>query len=129
MGGRTQKDAKSSGNKRLLARANGARTKQQAGGNAVRIPKKPQLDYSVRYGDNYNRECAIARTKLEKHGNKCCCCLKRKFKELHHTNYGRNYLGVNWFPVCQNCHDRVCHNTKNWVQDNKNPVWGNKNTE
>ncbi|WP_322706377.1 hypothetical protein [Nostoc sp. DedQUE04] len=112
-----------------MARNDGTRTKQQTSGTAARVPTKPQLDYSVRYGNNYSRECAIARSELEKYGSLCCCCLKRKFDELHHTSYGSNHLGKNWFPTCERCHTEICHNSGNWIVDNKNPVWGNRNTE
>jgi len=55
--------------------------------------------------------------------------LKQKFEELHHANYSGNHLGQNWFPVCERCQTKVCHNPKNWILDKKNPVWGNRNTE
>ncbi|MFN6560069.1 MAG: hypothetical protein RMY28_009695 [Nostoc sp. ChiSLP01] len=112
-----------------MARTHGAATKRQTGRTHSRTSTKPQLDYSVRYGNNYSKECAIAHSKLEKYGSLCCCCLKQKFDELHHAKYGGNNLGDNWFPVCERCHTEVCHNLKNWIKDKQNPIWGNQNTE
>ncbi len=129
MGKRTRTSTKHRGNKSQVGGNDGTRAKQQASRTTARVPTKPQLDYSVRYGSNYSRECALARSKLEEYGSTCCCCLKRKFDELHHTSYEGNNLGINWFPVCDRCHTKVCHDTKNWIIDKKNPVWKNRSIE
>ncbi len=63
----------------------------------------------------------------------CVVCMTTKSKELHHTSYSLygsgDQVGVNVFPVCKNCHQIVCHSTKNWITDLTNPTFGNKSTE
>ncbi|MEH2135413.1 hypothetical protein [Nostoc sp.] len=86
------------------------------------------MNWDARYGRNYKKQCAIAHEKHKKGKSLCCCCLKQRADEMHHTSYGGNRLGDNWFPMCKRCHEDVCHLNSNWIKDNKNPVWGNRNT-
>ncbi len=63
----------------------------------------------------------------------CVVCKTAKSEQIHHTSYSRtgidDQVGVNVFPVCKNCHQIVCHSTKNWITDLTNPTFGNKSTE
>jgi len=128
MGARAKKSTKPRRNQNQMARNNRANTNKQASGIATRVPTK-SLNWNARYGKNYKKQCAIAHQQHKKGKSLCCCCLKQLAKYLHHTSYGGNRLGDNWFPVCKRCHDDLCHSPDNWMKDNKNPVWGNRNTE
>lgn len=86
-------------------------------------------DYSQRYGIDYQKRVGIAMHHHRKlNGGICCCCLVRQAKEMHHTSYGSDRFGSNWFPVCIFCHRQICHNKKNWVRYfGEKALFGNQN--
>lgn len=86
-------------------------------------------DYSVRYSSNYSSRVAAAHKLHNLFANGiCCCCMDAPAEEIHHTSYGKDHFGVNWFPVCKHCHDTQCHSKKNWVRySGIASVWGNHN--
>jgi putative DNA primase/helicase len=63
----------------------------------------------------------------------CVVCMTTKSKELHHTSYSLygsgDQVGINVFPVCENCHRNECHSDANWITDLNDPIFGNRNTD
>ncbi|WP_375511786.1 hypothetical protein [uncultured Nostoc sp.] len=91
------------------------------------MKKSNQLNWRKRYGNIkvYKKQCAIAHQSVK---GLCCVCLVRPSEQLHHAKYGNDEIGLTVFPVCLNCHNQVCHSSKNWNKDKTRPVWGNQNT-
>jgi|SRR5579883_1440019 len=85
------------------------------------------LDWDSRYGDveQYKKICAAAHRSTH---NICCVCMQRPSEEMHHTSYGKHSQGINFFPACAACHLLVCHSSKNWIKDKKDPVKKSHNT-
>ncbi|MGB6301153.1 MAG: hypothetical protein WBF90_33935 [Rivularia sp. (in: cyanobacteria)] len=82
------------------------------------------MGFEERYGKGYSRICAIAHKRTNQ---LCCCCLSAKSEEIHHALYGFDVIGWSIFPVCKECHTKICHNKENWIVDEDNPVWNNRN--
>lgn len=89
--------------------------------------KNQNLDYSKRYGNpkKYRKQCAIAHKST--HGL-CCVCMVKKSEQLHHAYYGQDVIGESVFPVCLRCHQTICHSSENWIIDEDDKVWKNRNT-
>ena len=87
------------------------------------------MGFEERYSEDYLQRVAVA----AKHWNKlangvCCCCGIAPFEEFHHTSYGADKLGKNWFPVCLSCHKKVCHSKKYWIRlKGEEAIFGNHN--
>jgi phage regulator Rha-like protein len=94
--------------------------------------------------DEYQRLCESRYQPWDKHrilctkahnqaSGVCVCCMKAKSEQVHHTNYSLygsgDQVGVNVFPVCENCHRNECHSDANWITDSDDPTFGNRNTE
>jgi hypothetical protein len=94
------------------------------------IMKNTPLDYQQRYPENYLKRVYRAHQHHRKiAGGWCCHCLVRQAEQMHHTSYGNDRLGYNWFGVCVTCHKYHCHSKLNWIkQKGKAAIWGNANT-
>ena len=94
--------------------------------------------------DEYQRLCESRYQPWDKHrilctkahnqaSGVCVCCMKAKSEQVHHTNYflygSGDQVGVNVFPVCENCHRNECHSDANWITDLDDPTFGNRNTD
>ena len=88
--------------------------------------------YDDRYVGNWKQ---IAKASHKAVKRTCCLCRKSKSQEAHHVRYrdwkgaiaGRELPGVDVFPVCLLCHERL-HRADAWTQSWKNPVQAtNKN--
>jgi hypothetical protein len=106
----------------------------------LRLPKSPgtksrygDQDWEVRYALNYKRVAGLAHIAVK---NKCCNCLRKKSKQVHHVMYqdkdgaiaGRELPGVHIFPLCVDCHKRA-HLRDVWIRNRQNPVLGHRNTD
>ncbi len=78
----------------------------------------------------YRKQVALAHREHKQAQNRCCCCLTIRATQMHHTEYGTTeQIGINWFPLCKNCHHEIAHSTANWIKSRVNPVWSNRNTQ
>ncbi|NES80757.1 MAG: hypothetical protein F6K10_04800 [Moorea sp. SIO2B7] len=57
----------------------------------------------------------------------CCVCQVKLAKHAHHLSYdGKNDKPKkNMIPVCEECHDKVCHSELNWKEDFTS-IWKSK---
>lgn len=94
--------------------------------------------------DEYQRLCESRYQSWDKHrilctkahnqaSGVCVCCMKAKSEQVHHTSYSLygsgDQVGINVFPVCENCHRNECHSDANWITDLDDPIFGNRNTD
>lgn len=107
--------------------------------------RRKRVNYNARYkgnpkGKRYRTMCAIAHRSSKQ---LCCCCLVRPSNILHHSQYGKDAIGVTVFPVCggrydddgnllsgssPGCHELKCHAPSNWITYKRSPLWKNHNT-
>lgn len=98
----------------------------------ISLIKSKEIDYSVRYADNWG-EISLQAKLLTKY--KCCFLnCRSNCVETHHALYsdklgmiaGREVPGVHVFPLCQK-HHKLAHSKRNWICA-MNPVENNRNT-
>lgn len=88
--------------------------------------------YHSRYAPDWGERSRKCRAKT---GGMCCCCMREKATETHHTRYSKNGRsiagkekpGEDIFGLCKQCHELIAHSPKNWVRDSKNPALFNRN--
>ena len=89
-----------------------------------------EINWNKRYCWNYSERVKAASRLWNIVGRGLCvCCMVSPAQEIHHTSYGSDSLGINWFPVCVKCHKQQCHSSENWIKDKDDPLWSNRNTE
>lgn len=77
------------------------------------MPRKKSERY---YGD-YKTRCKKAHESTKQ---RCSICYG-KSTHCHHTSYGDDVIGSTLFPVCEHCHEKICHHPDNW-KPSKNPM-------
>lgn len=94
---------------------------------------KQNIDWDRRYPDNWRSRIRPACLKSTCY--LCSRCWFRKAEQVHHMRYRFLFLrprrwaiGIFLVPLCLNCHIPIAHHRNNWIEDQHNPLWKNRNT-